>query len=140
MMEGLFRTIPNLLAEEETLGWWVFFYLGIVLLAVGIMIVLARGGLKGRVFKNPFTQLAEQSYLFIEHLCLSIIGPHGRKYMPLIMTLWLVIFGSNILGLFLPHSPMADWSLTFGAALLVFCYVQYEGIKANGPFGHVKHW
>lgn len=140
MMEGLFRAAPCLIAAEESLGWWIFAYLGFCLAVGAVLIAIARTGMSGRVFKNPVTQWAEQAYLFIEHLCLSIIGPHGRKYVPFIMTLWLVIFLSNVLGLFLPHAPMADWSITFGMALVVFVYVQYEGIRANGPWGHVKHF
>lgn len=140
MIEGLFRGIPCLIAAEESIGWWVFAYLGFCLLVGALMIAAARTGMNGRVFTKPATQLAEQSYLFIEHLCVSIIGPHGRKYIPFIMTIWLVIFLSNVLGLFLPHSPMADWSITFGMALLVFCYVQYEGMRANGPLGHIRHF
>jgi F-type H+-transporting ATPase subunit a len=140
MMECLFRATPTLVAAEESLGWWVFAYLAIALIVGGVMMGIAKKGLTGRVFKNPVTQLAEQSYLFIEHLCVSIIGPHGRRYMPFIATLWLVIFLSNVIGLFLPHAPMADWSITFGMALVVFCYVQFEGVRTNGLFGHVKHF
>ena len=50
------------------------------------------------------------------------------------------IFSSNLLGLVLPHTPSADWSITLGLALVVISYVQYEGVKANGFFGHIKHF
>ncbi|HWD37511.1 MAG TPA: F0F1 ATP synthase subunit A [Fimbriimonas sp.] len=140
-MEALFRASTTLLAEEEVqIGWGVFAYLGIVVLAIFLFIASARGGLKGRVFQKTTTKLAEQAYLFIENMCVSVIGPHGKKYMTFLMTIWLIIFFSNILGLLLPHSPMADWSLTFGLAVVVFCYVQYEGIRTNGLGGHFKHF
>ena len=140
MIDGLFATTMLLAEEEAHIGWGVFFYLGIVVAVMFGLIAWARTGLNDRVFKKPITQLAEQSYLFIEHVCVGVIGPHGRKYMPFLMTIWLIIFGSNILGLLLPHSPMADWSLTLALAIIVFVYVQYEGIRQNGPLGHLRHF
>jgi F-type H+-transporting ATPase subunit a len=139
MIDGLFAT-TSLLAEEEQIGWGVFVYLGIVVIVIFGLIAWAKTGLNERVFKKPITQWAEQAYLFIEHLCVSVIGPHGRKYMPFLMTIWLLIFGSNVLGLLLPHAPMADWSLTLALAIIVFVYVQYEGIRQNGPLGHLRHF
>src|SRR5687768_16466702 len=120
--------------EHVSIGWGMFVYSGIVLVALFTFIFLVRAGLKGRVFKNPVTQMGEQLYLFVETLCISVIGSHGRKYVPFIATLWLMIFVSNVMGLLLPHTPTADWSLNLGLALIVIFYVQYEGIK-----GHADH-
>ena len=141
MMDGL-HAVTLLIAENEPppIGWGVYVYLGIVIAVIFGCIAWARTGLGDRVFKKPITQCAEQAYLFIEQMALSVIGPHGRKYIPFLMTIWLIIFFSNVLGLLLPHSPMADWSLTFALAVVVFCYVQYEGIRQNGFFGHLGHF
>ncbi|MBI3721198.1 MAG: F0F1 ATP synthase subunit A [Fimbriimonas ginsengisoli] len=100
----------------------------------------AKKGLNERVFKNPITQGFEQVYLFIENMCVVIIGNHGRKYVPMVMVLWLVIFTGNIVALFLGESPTADLSFNFAMALIAVGYVQYEGVRANGLFGHVKHF
>jgi F-type H+-transporting ATPase subunit a len=140
MIDGLFTTASLLAEEEVTIGWGVYVYLGIVVLVIFGLIAWAKTGLNEKIFKKPITQLAEQAYLFIEHLSVSIIGPSGRKYIPFLMTIWLLIFSSNIIGLILPHSPMADWSLTLGLAIVVFCYVEYEGIRQNGILGHLKHF
>jgi F-type H+-transporting ATPase subunit a len=140
-MEGLFQLTPSLLAAAETHGghgaghpapWGIFFYSGAVLLVIAIFIIGARMGLKnGPVFKNPLTLAAEHVYLFVENLCVSVIGGHGRKYVPLIMTLWMLIFTANAVGLLLPHTPTADWSLNLGLALIVVGYVQWEGMSGH---------
>jgi F-type H+-transporting ATPase subunit a len=114
--------------------------LAVIILVIFALMTVAVGQLKGPVFKHPLSQMAEQAYLFVENLCLSVIGPHGRKYVPFILGLWLLVFFSNILGLVLPHTPSADWSITLALALVVIGYVQWEGILANGFFGHIKHF
>jgi F-type H+-transporting ATPase subunit a len=42
-----------------------------------------------------------------------------------------VIFTSNVVGLVLPHTPTADWSLNLGLAICVVFYVQWEGMKVH---------
>ncbi len=100
----------------------------------------AKKGFGVRVFKNPMSQLFEQLFLFIENMCVGSIGQHGRKYIPFIMTLWMMIFLGNLIALFCPFSPTADLSFNFGIAILSVAYVQYEGIRTNGFFGHLRHF
>ena len=56
------------------------------------------------------------------------------------MTFWLVIFVGNMLALFMATSPTADISFNFGMALIAVTYSQWEGIKMNGLWGHIKHF
>jgi F-type H+-transporting ATPase subunit a len=107
------------------------FYVGFVLLLMAFVIWRVRAGLGERVFKNPMTQAAEQMYLFVESMCLNIIGGHGRKYVPFIGTLWFVIFVGNTVALFFPASPTADLSFNLAMALIAVGYVQYEGINGH---------
>jgi len=135
MDHSLFTLLPIASTEGgEHAGPGYFglvFYVGLVLLVLGLVIVGVRSGLKERVFKNPFTQSAEQMYLFVEAMCVNIIGEHGRKYIPFIGTLWLVIFVGNSVALFFPTSPTADLSFNLSMALIAVGYVQYEGIKMH---------
>lgn len=105
-----------------------------------ILMTLAKKGFKDRVFKGRLLQYFEQLHGFIENLCVGIIGGHGRKYMPMMYTLWLMIFVSNLVALAFPSSPTADLSFNLGIALLAIGYVQWEGMRANGVFGHWKHF
>lgn len=112
-------------------------------LVIGIIFALlayAKKGINGRVFKNPLTQMTEQLYLFIENMCVGIIGPHGRKYVPFIGTIWLVIFIGNLVALFFGFSPTASLGFNLGMAIVSIAYVQNEGIKANGLLGHLSHF
>lgn len=115
-------------------------YIAFVIAIIFTLLAIAKKGMTGRVFKNPLTQASEQLYLFIENMCVGIIGPHGRKYVPMIITFWLVIFIGNLVALSFPYSPTADLGFNLGMALTSIAYVQYEGIKANGLFGHLGHF
>jgi len=118
----------------------LWFYIVLLIGTILVLMASAKKGLNSRVFKNPLLSLFEQSYLFVENMCLSAIGPHGKKYIPMMYTYWLVIFCGNIMALFFPYSPTADLSFNLGMALIAVGYVQYQGIQANGFFGHVKHF
>jgi F-type H+-transporting ATPase subunit a len=118
----------------------VAFYLAIVLILLFTLLTMAKKGLKQRVFQNFWTSRFEQLYLFIEGMCVNIIGGHGRKYVPFIITFWLMIFFGNIVALFFPYSPTADLSFNLGMALISIMYVQWEGMKSNGILGHFGHF
>lgn len=127
-------------AEEGGIGWNIFFYSALVIAIVLAFASLARKGLKGHVYSYLPTRLAEQLYLFLEGMALNVIGPSGRKYVPFLLALWTFIFAGNVMGLILQATPTADWSLNLGMALITVIYVQYEGIKQNGVWGHIKHF
>lgn len=149
----LLNGVPNLLplafeevaeaASEEAVhgaGMYIFIVVGLVIAAILALLSLAKGGYNQRVFKNVWSQRAEQLYLFLEQFAVGIIGLHGRKYLPVLATFWLVIFFSNFIGLFLPYAPTADLSINLGMALVAVGYVQWEGIKTNGFLGHFRHF
>ena len=144
-MEFATPRLSSLLAAAEEGGhgasfWGLFIYFGLVLAIVVVALSLAKRSFGEKVFKSRPAQLVEQVYLFIESLCLNAIGPHGRKYVPMIMTFWLVIFVGNATALFMATSPTADLSFNFAMALMAVGYVQWEGIKANGVVGHIGHF
>lgn len=115
-------------------------YLGITFAIIIGFLFVAKSGFNSRFFQKPATKLLEQLYVFIEGLCINIIGPHGRKYMPMLMTLWLAIFTGNIVALILHAGPTADLSFNLGMALIAVGYVQYEGMRSNGVLGHFSHF
>lgn len=71
----------------------------------------------------------------------DLIGPHYKKYLPLAMTAFIYILVMNLAGL-LPGwtSATANINVTAGLALVVVPYVQWEGIRANGIVGYLKHF
>ena len=66
---------------------------------------------------------------------------NARTYMPLIASLALVIFFSNMLGV-IPgfESPTSNINFTLSLALIVFVYYNYLGIKKNGFVTYFKHF
>lgn len=115
-------------------------YLVITLAAIFTLLTIAKSGLGDKIFKKPLTKAFEQLYLFVENLCVGTIGAHGRKYIPMITTFWLVIFFGNLTSLIMPTAVTADLSFNLAMAMIAIGYVQWEGIRANGVLGHFGHF
>ena len=59
-------------------------------------------------------QTLEVSVLAVRNMIQDIIGPHGLKYFPVVMTFAVLILVSNLMGLFpLFMSPTSATSVTF---------------------------
>ena len=70
----------------------------------------------------------------------GVIGPEGRRFVPFLGTLFLYIYGMNVIGLFpLGFGSTSMLETTAALALCVFLYVQWVGVRSNGPLGYVKH-
>lgn len=93
---------------------------------------------KGISFRNLIEILGE----FIYNLAKNIMGEEqAKKYYSIIILLFTFIFFSNLLGLipgFLP--PTDNLNTTLAMGLFVFLYYNYQGIKAQGFIGHIKHF
>lgn len=70
----------------------------------------------------------------------GIIGPEGRRFTPFIGTLFLYIWLMN-LSVLVPGLKSSTGSLntTIGLALCTFGYVQWVGLKSNGPMKYLDH-
>jgi F-type H+-transporting ATPase subunit a len=88
-------------------------------------------------FRNFFEIIAEKLFGLTE----QVLGKHDAPiYFPLIGTLFLFVFTSNILGLipgFLP--PTDNLNTTLAISSFVFLYYNYRGLRANG-LGYLKHF
>ncbi|MBI4041598.1 MAG: F0F1 ATP synthase subunit A [Deltaproteobacteria bacterium] len=73
-------------------------------------------------------------------LVASIMGHGGKKYFPLMATLFIFILFCNLLGLipgFLP--PTNNLNTNLACALSVFIYYNIQGLKTHG-LGYLKHF
>lgn len=70
----------------------------------------------------------------------SLIGPGGRKYLPLLGTTFIFLFCLNLLGL-VPGmiSPTANYNTTIAFSLVVIIFIQAYGIREHGFLGYLKH-
>jgi F-type H+-transporting ATPase subunit a len=124
---------------DNAIPWYtVMFFIACILSVVIIWI------LKGKLSESEpggGQQTLEVSVLAVRSMIEDIIGPHGLKYFPIVMTFAVLILVSNLMGLFpLFMSPTAATSVTFALGLSSFLYYNYIGISENGLFGHLKHF
>ena len=112
------------------------------LLVTAILVIfalIARN--KKEVVPRGLQNFAEQVVESANGFTVGIIGPGGERYTPLIGTVFLYILISNLIGI-IPglHSPTANISVTLALGVTVFLYVQYEGIRTNGPIKYIGHF
>src|SRR5262245_52796956 len=140
---GWFGTTPEAAFGDYTadnaIPWYtVMFFIACILSVVIIWIF------KGKLSESKpggGQQTLEVSVLAVRAMIEDIIGPHGLKYFPVVMTFAVLILVSNLMGLFpLFMSPTAATSVTFALGLSSFLYYNYIGISENGLFGHLKHF
>ena len=88
-------------------------------------------------FRNFFEVIAESLYKLTE----SVLGHHDAPhYFPIVGSLFLFIFVSNLIGLvpgFLPPTDNLNTTLALGA--FVFIYYNYVGLRVNG-LAYLKHF
>jgi F-type H+-transporting ATPase subunit a len=123
---------------ENAIPWYTVMFVIACILSVAIIWVL-----KGQLSVDEpghGQQTLELGVLAVRDMIQDIIGPHGLKYFPIVMTFAVLILVSNLMGLFpLFMSPTAATSVTFALGLSSFFYYNYIGIKENGVLGHLKH-
>ncbi len=113
------------------------------ILVIGIIFLIARAATK----KMQLVPTGSQNVMeaFISGVISIGEGTMGEKnariYMPLIGSLALVIFISNMIGV-IPgfEAPTANINFTLAFALIVFVYYNYLGIKKNGFINYFKHF
>jgi len=65
----------------------------------------------------------------------------ARKYLPLVATIGIFVFISNVIGI-IPgfESPTSNINVTLPLALVVFVFYNYEGIRENGVIKYFAHF
>ncbi len=78
---------------------------------------------------------------FVDGMTDEVVGHHGHKYVPYLVTLGMFILTCNLIGL-VPglESPTAVPIVPLGCALLTWFYYHYQGIRTNGIGGYLKHF
>ena len=94
---------------------------------------LILGMRRGALVPGRMQSLAELSYEFIAGLISDTVGSEGRRYFPLVFTLFMFILFGNLLGM-LPYSFTftSHIIVTFALAILVFIGVTILAIVKHG--------
>jgi len=113
-------------------------YLGIVAVAVSLGLILVAG--KPSLRPTKFQALWEGYIRFVQNMLVENAGKEGLRYTPLIASIGLFVFFSNLLGM-VPgfEAPTANVNTNLALALIVFLLYNIEGFRLHG-LGYLKHF
>lgn len=85
--------------------------------------------------------LAEMVHEFVSSQAEQVMGHGYERHLPVLTGLLLFILLCNCFGL-LPgiDTPTANPSVPLGLALFTFAYYNWNGVRAQGPIGYIKHF
>jgi F-type H+-transporting ATPase subunit a len=122
---------------------WSALFAGALLLGSGLLVRARLAATQGGLVPDPGLSLRNVLELLVEMLtglAEQNMGPHWRKYFPIIGTIFFFILISNLLGLipgFAGATSSAD--TTWAWATISFVVHQYVGIREHG-FGYINHF
>jgi F-type H+-transporting ATPase subunit a len=105
-----------------------------MVLAVVLTAALMLGGTAGRrLVPSRMQSLAELTYEFVADMLRSTAGEHGMKFFPLVFSIFMFVFVSNMVGI-IPYTFTISSHIivTVSLALLVFLTVIVYGLYKNG--------
>ncbi len=112
-------------------------------LVIGIIFLLARAATKKMQLVPTGSQNVMEAFIGgVIAMGADTMGEqNARRYLPLIGSLAIVIFISNMIGV-IPgfEAPTSNINFTLSLALIVFIYYNYVGIKLNGFVNYFKHF
>lgn len=98
--------------------------------AVVLFLTLVTSGAK--VVPGRLQSFGETLFGLVNGLTNSIIGHEGRKYFSFVFTLFMLILGMNMLGMFLTFTATSQLAVTATLGLLTFILVLAIGFARNG--------
>ncbi|SFC50396.1 F0F1 ATP synthase subunit A [Tropicimonas isoalkanivorans] len=120
----------------DTVHWYtptnVTLWMAITVLVITLLLVV---GSRGRaIIPTRGQSLAELAYGFVYKMVEDVAGRDGLKYFPYILTLFMFIVFSNLLGLLpMAFTTTSHIAVTAVLALAVFVTVTAIGFIKNGP-------
>jgi len=90
---------------------------------------------------NPLQQVFEMVISGLDDMVKASIAHHAERYLPFVGTIALFVFFNNLFGITPGLSPAtSNWNVTLGAALAVFCYYNFHGMKEKGFWSYWGHF
>lgn len=107
--------------------------LWMVIALVAIWVFMVGGMRKSALVPGRWQSAVESIYEFIGDMADQNVGPEGRRYMPLLFSLFMFVLVCNVLGL-LPYSftVTSHIAVTAALAVLVFLLVLAIGFARHG--------
>jgi F-type H+-transporting ATPase subunit a len=136
--------VPNFLAFLGVPGGWLPSYLLTTWLVMGVLVVVAVMGTRAlKAVPGPAQNFVEVVVEGFVGLLEQIIGRQGPQFLPLIGTIGLFIFTSNLLDIIpIPGLPPPTSNLNTTVALALTVFVAYNtfGIRRHGLRNYLKHF
>jgi F-type H+-transporting ATPase subunit a len=112
-----------------------------ILVSLILILFFGLASRKLELIPSKLQSFLEMIYQMFENQLKDIVGDKGPKYTPMIATIGIFIFFSNLIGL-VPGmmSPTSKLNVTAACALTVFLYYHWQGIKAQGFMHYLKHF
>jgi len=105
-----------------------------------LAVVFHLGSRKKQLVPEGLQNALEYLVEILQNFILEVLGPDGKKYVPLLGTLFLYILCMNWLVLVpFMRAPTSNLNITVALAICVFVLVQYLNIKSQGFFGFLYH-
>lgn len=109
--------------------------LWMVLALAAIAIFLFVGTAKPQLVPGRWQAATEYLYDFVRKMLDENVGPEGRRYAPLIFSVFIFVLACNLLGM-IPwvgsFTPTSHVTVTFGLAMIIFATVCVVGIWRHG--------
>ncbi len=127
----------------DAIHWYtptnVTLWMAIAVLSMTALMVL--GTSRRAVIPSRTQSVAELMYGFVYNMVEDVTGHEGAKYFPYVMTLFLFIFLSNMLGLIpMSFTTTSHIAVTATLALMVFLAVTIIGFVRKGPAFLAMFW
>ena len=112
----------------------------VIALALTMLSLIVRSRLS---VENPGSlQVALEDFITaFQGLLADFVGPKGPNYLPLVVSIFVVIWLSNLSGL-VPGlmAPTSNLNVTLGCAITVWTYYHFQGFKEQGVIAYLKHF
>lgn len=134
--------IPNFLGALGIPGAWVPDHVAMAWLTMAILVGLSYLATRRlEAVPGPIQNLMEIVVEAFGDLLTQMIGPKGKRYLPLIGTAGLFILTGNLLGS-IPglKPPTANLNTTVALAITVFLSYNYFGIREHGLVAYLRHF
>jgi len=108
-----------------------------MVIVLGVALLLMLGGTAGRsLIPGRLQSMAEMLYEFIEDTCQSTMGSHGRKFLPLVFSLFMFVLVSNFVGLI----PGAFTVTSHIIVTFMFAAIVIGTVIGYGLYKHGTHF
>ncbi len=134
--------IPNFLGALGIAGPWVPEHVTMAWLVMAILVGVSYMATRRlEAVPGPMQNFMEVVVEGFGNLLEQMIGPKGKRYLPLIGTAGLFILVGNLLGA-IPglKPPTANLNTTAACAIIVFIAYHWIGVKKQGALKYLAHF